>query len=121
MPGGGERYKPGNEMVVAAQIGGGPVDWLWLKGGYYALWSTGWENRSGGTAGRSEFRAFQELRASVYWNWGRLVSSSGPLEGFAVDTSVAWPFAGRDYPRGPNWSVGLAWGGRAKLPWVEEE
>lgn len=117
-PGRTDTYKPGNEMVASLDVGGGPVDWLWLQGGVYALWSTGWELREGGGASRSEFRAFQEVRGTVYWQWGELIGGSeGALSGFAVDASVAWPFAGRDYPRGLNWAVALAWGGRVALPW----
>ncbi|MFB6371908.1 MAG: hypothetical protein ABEN55_02050 [Bradymonadaceae bacterium] len=107
LPETGERYKPGDETVVAARIGGQPIESVWLAAGYRGLWSTGWESRTGGTAGRSEFRMVQNATASVYWSWGDLVG--GAAEGFAVDLSATWPWTGRDYPAGPSLAAALAW------------
>ena len=107
LPTSGERYKPGDETVVEARIGGRPVRTLWLEAGYRGLWSTGWEQRASGTAGRTEFRMVQEVTGSIYWNWGNLIG--GAVDGGALDLSVAWPWTGRDYPAGPTFAAALAW------------
>jgi hypothetical protein len=112
LPSSGEAYKPGDEMVLDGIVGGAPVETVWVKAGYRGLWSTGWESRESGTAGRSDFRMVQELTGGVYWSVGDLVG--GALEGFAVDASVTWPWTGRDYPAGLSWAVGLAWQRRVR-------
>jgi hypothetical protein len=111
LPTSGEEYKPGDEMVLDGMVGGAPLETLWVSAGYRGLWSTGWELRESGTAGRSDFRMVQELTGGVYWSVGDLLG--GALEGFAVDASVTWPWTGRDYPAGLSWSAGLAWQYRA--------
>jgi len=109
-PGSGAEFKPGNEFVVRGIIGGQPVETLWLKGGYNALWSTGLENRETDTPERSDFRSFQQVIGGAYWNWGRFLG--GEAEGLALDASITYPFAGRDYPKGITWALGLAWSTR---------
>lgn len=109
-PDSGEGYKPGNETVVRAIVGGAPVRTLWLKGGYRGLWSTGWENREEPGPERSTFRAYQQVLGGAYWNFGAFLG--GPADGLAVDLSASWPFTGRDYPQGLTWAAGLAWSTR---------
>jgi len=109
LPNSGEQYKPGNETVIDATVGGEPVESLWFKAMYSGLWSTGWESRESGTAGRSDFRMVQNVGGGVYWSFGDLIG--GAARGFALDATVLFPFNGRDYPAGPMWSAGVAWQG----------
>jgi hypothetical protein len=102
-----DTYKPGDEMVLRASVGASPLETVWVQAGYRGLWSTGWELREGTSAGRSRFRSTQEVRGGIYWKWGALVG--GGLHGFALDTSINWPVAGTDYPRGPTWAAAIAW------------
>lgn len=107
LPNSGEQYKPGNETVIDVSAGGEPVESLWIQAMYSGLWSTGWESRESGTAGRSDFRMVQNAGAGVYWSFGDLLG--GAAEGLALDGAVVVPWTGRDYPAGPMWSAGVAW------------
>lgn len=48
-----------------------------------------------------------DLRVGAYLDWGRHLHSD--LAGLALDGWAAHPVAGRDYPRGVSWGVGIAW------------
>ncbi len=110
------RIDPGDEAELGLSVGGGPLSWLWLSGGYAGLWSTGTVDLSGGGPGDiQQIRQLHELWAGTYIKWGELFSNS--LSELALDASVRYPIAGRDYPQGLTVSVGLAWGGQFRLPW----
>lgn len=100
--------KPGDEFELGLDLGGGPTSWLWIRGGWSSLWSTGLEDRSGqGAVTLRERRQVHELFASAYVGLGGLVWKG--LDGFALDVGAALPVAGQDYPAGPSWAAGLAW------------
>jgi hypothetical protein len=113
------RLKPGDEAELMLRAVAAPVRWLWLSAAYEGLWSTGFEDRSGeGAVALRSRRQVHDLRAGVYLLWGGWIADE--LRGLALDASIAFPVAGRDFPRGVSYGVGLAWGRRVAMPWHEK-
>lgn len=94
------QIKPGDEAELGLNVGGAPIEWMWLRFGYDALISTGKENRFDVVPSLTERKIVHDLSAGIYLK--------GPW-GFALDLWARHPVAGQAYPIGLTWSAGLAW------------
>ncbi len=100
--------KPGDEAELGFEVGGAPVEGLWMKVAYNGLWSTGAEDRSGTTTiTLRDRRQVHTALVGAYLGFGRWVHPA--LEGLALDVWASHPFTGQDYPFGLTWSAGLAY------------
>lgn len=103
------RVKPGDEMEAGIEVGGAPVQRVWIKTGYRGLWATASEDRTLA----NDIRPI-EKRQIHWWQVGAYLSFGGwlapALDGLALDLGLRYPLGGVDYLRGVAWSAGLAYG-----------
>jgi hypothetical protein len=106
------RFKPGNETQWILQVEGGPVRTLWLKAAFEGLVGQAWQDltfldRERPFITALDQRELYSLLFGVYWEVGQLIHPS--IAALALDLQVRVPLAGRDWPRGPQLFVGVAY------------
>ena len=103
------RFKPGNETELGLEIGGAPTPALWLRASWNALLASATQDRSiEGDFLAIEQREVHNLEVGAYLQFGHWVAED--LRGVALDAWLRHPAAGSDYPVGPSFGIGLAYG-----------
>ncbi len=106
---GPDRVELGDELEVTASIGGAPLPWLWLSGGYSGLFGQQWEietERYNAPFDRVVKREFQSVFAGAYVSFGQWIGAPG----LALDLWYKLPIAGQDFSVMYSGGAGLAYG-----------
>lgn len=108
----GARFKPGNEMEWSLQLEGGPVRSLWLKATLDSFTGQAWQdltlaNRERPIVTARDQRELLSTTVGAYWSFGELLHPA--VRTLALDLQLRHPWAGRDWPKGPQVFVGVAY------------
>ena len=105
----GNTAEVGDEIELNASIGGAPLPWVWLSGGWSGMFGQEWTiftTEYGAPQERSIQREFQAVFAGAYLSVGQFIG----VPGLAVDLWYKHPITGRDFTAIQSGGAGIAYG-----------